>query len=57
MNRRSAIAIADQSADLSLKFLGALNLLFLLSFLFLLGFAATEARAEVLPCKVIHGSA
>ena len=51
MNRRRAIIIADRTATLSLKIIGAANLLFLVSFLLLLAFAGTKARAEAAPCK------
>ncbi len=51
MNRSRAIAIADRAATLSLRLIAALNLLFLVTFLFLIAFAATRARAEVPSCK------
>jgi uncharacterized protein len=57
MNRSRAIAIADRSATLSLKFMAALNLLFLVTFLVMIAFAAGKARADTAPGDAGHISA
>ncbi len=57
MNRSRAIAIADRSATLSLRFMAALNLLFLVTFLVMIAFAAGKARADATPDEAGHMSA
>lgn len=47
---KRAIALADRCADLSLKLLAGLNILFLISFLLMLLLATGEARAESPAC-------
>lgn len=47
---KRAIALADRYADFSLKLLAGLNILFLISFLFILFLATGEARAETPTC-------
>ena len=47
---KRVIAIADRAASVSLKLLVALNVLFLLSFLIALLFAAGRAHAEIPSC-------
>ena len=47
---KRVIAIADRAASISLKLLVALNVLFFLSFLAVLLFAAGRAHAEIPTC-------
>ena len=47
---KRVIAIADRAASVSLKLLVALNVLFFLSFLAVLLFAAGKAHAEIPTC-------
>jgi uncharacterized protein len=50
MKRAIAIAVADRGANLALKLIAALNVLFFVSFLAMLLLAAGQARAEMPVC-------
>lgn len=54
MNKSRAIALADRSAMLSLRFMTALNLLFLIAFLIMIAFAAGKSHAEATAIYAAH---